>query len=969
MSSIRRLVIGLGSLIAMVAVLAGVPAALLVVGWTPARGNIASWADLWVRLAMPDDGTLVAAVLTCLAWIAWAYLAFAIVVELLAAARRIPTPQLRGFSLGQHAARRLVAGTALLFIAAPMLSATATAAPTPQPTHTDTVLVADTSTSADEEAKVEARQDVVVVKVREGDSLSSLARKYLGDPGKWDRIFDASKGLKQPGGYKLTDPDVISVGWTLHIPTGKTAQVREEAPAGVVEDSAEPDATAVPSAPAPAPASTQQPTTPQTVPDVMQAPPTEVESDPVPMWASAVGVGSVLAAGVVGLVTARRRLQLRRWRPGMRLPLPSEPVAATEQQLRATADPLSIEAVDRALRLLSQDLAAEGTALPAIRAARLTVDHFELYLAEPARLPTPWSGTADTTVWLLEGVSADAQADVAGVDEIPAPYPSLVTIGHDEEQGIVFLDLEFLGSLAILGDAEPTREALVALAIELGVSVWADDLTVTVVGAFAELEGSLQTGRIRYVPTVERLLSDLDARAASDRQALVDAGAASVADARATRVAPDTWPPEILILAGDLTQRQRNHLEGLLETQPRVAIAAVTGAGGAAVGEWAIRLRDDHTALLDPVGLTITPQMIPAPQYAQMLNLVETATYDDLISTATLDEIQLDGQLATDEPMPGSIAQTSVTVGGSFFDPVPLALLKGAQNAIQEDPATTEDAPEDALGDLDGEEAQPDDQELIAAVTPFPGPVPTIRILGPVEIENADGPVEPTKRARLTEYATYLLLNPAAVPADIDDAIWPSRAKQENTNTRNTFTSKLRRWLGENAQGDLYLPRNRYELTGVDSDWAEWRRLLSKTPQRSSTSDLTTALKLVRGRPFSGVHPSRYAWAEPIRQEILGEIVEASYELARRRLLAGDWRGVETAIVVALSIEPALEHLWRLRILAAHHSGDADAFEEAKARLLTLIDELGLDLEPETEDLLADLADNPQAAWEKAIAQ
>jgi hypothetical protein len=99
------------------------------------------------------------------------------------------------------------------------------------------------------------------------------------------------------------------------------------------------------------------------------------------------------------------------------------------------------------------------------------------------------------------------------------------------------------------------------------------------------------------------------------------------------------------------------------------------------------------------------------------------------------------------------------------------------------------------------------------------------------------------------------------------------------------------------------------------------------------------------------------------------EIVEAAYELGRRRLMANDCRGVEAAVVVALAIEPALEHLWRLRILAAHHSGDTAAFEEAKARLLAVTDELGLELEPETNELLTDLATDPHRAWEKAIAQ
>ncbi len=44
-----------------------------------------------------------------------------------------------------------------------------------------------------------------------------------------------------------------------------------------------------------------------------------------------------------------------------------------------------------------------------------------------------------------------------------APYPTLVTVGHDEEEGHVFLDLEHLGALAVSGDEQGSREVLVAL--------------------------------------------------------------------------------------------------------------------------------------------------------------------------------------------------------------------------------------------------------------------------------------------------------------------------------------------------------------------------------------------------------------------------------------------------------------------------------------------------------------------------
>ena len=55
--------------------------------------------------------------------------------------------------------------------------------------------------------------------------------------------------------------------------------------------------------------------------------------------------------------------------------------------------------------------------------------------------------------------------------------------------------------------------------------------------------------------------------------------------------------------------------------------------------------------------------------------------------------------------------------------------------------------------------------------------------------------------------------------------------------------------------------------------------------------------RLVRGRPFDGVHPRRYAWADTLRQQMSAQIVDVAYELGRRRLLSGRWQAAEAATV------------------------------------------------------------------------
>ncbi len=84
---------------------------------------------------------------------------------------------------------------------------------------------------------------------------------------------------------------------------------------------------------------------------------------------------------------------------------------------------------------------------------------------------------------------------------------------------------------------------------------------------------------------------------------------------------------------------------------------------------------------------------------------------------------------------------------------------------------------------------------------------------------------------------------------------------------------------------------------------------------------------------------------------MISAVGDAAYELARRRLLDGQWRAAEQAAVSGLMVEPGMESLWRARILAAYSSGNDTATQEAIDRLVHMGARLGTDLEDETEQL------------------
>ncbi|PZF82758.1 peptidoglycan-binding LysM [Jiangella anatolica] len=766
--------------------------------------------------------------------------------------------------------------------------------------------------------------------VVEGDTLWGIAEQRLGDGARYPELVEASRDTVQPDGARLTDPDLIRPGWTITVPgtAGEPPVVGDpvahdpapppaeepappaEQPAPPAEEPVQPPAEEAPQEQPPAEEPVQPPAAEQPGDSEAGDAATQAVGDDLPVRTAA-GVGALMAAGVLAFLAVRRRGQQRRREPGERIAMPEGALAGAEQELRGVADPMSVELVDLALRGLAADCAARGVSLPPLRIGRLTSEQFELYLADESELPPPFVATDQGHVWLLPAAAAQGY-DAEALREVPAPYPSLVTVGHGPENGHLLLDLERLGTLAVVGEREASREVMAALAVELATSPWADDLQVTLVGTCPELAGGLDTGRIRYLPTIGSLLGELSNRARHDRAAMAESGAYSLDDARARGVAVAAWTPEIVLLGEPLGPDQDAQLAELVQSLPRVAVAAVTSGTGA-VGQWSLELGD--AAVLQPVGVDVQPQRLDQHQYHQILELLGITT----------------------QP-----ARPWADAGSPAVEPPP------------------EDADADLLESLEAEldpVPPPPAADAVPETSPAPAPDgPTILLLGPVEVEDAEGPVEQSKYRQLTEIAAFIALHPGRGHAALDDAMWPgSRVTQ---NTRNTAISKLRRWFGSDAAGEDYLPRvdSGYRFQpGVTTDWDEWRSLVGDDPALAGTQQLVAALELVRGQPFTGVNPRRYGWAEHLKQEMISAIVDAAHELAQRALRAGDAHLARKASTIGLQVEPGMELLWRDRIKAEHLAGNRPGIDDAIARMTAISADLGDDLEDTTVQLIAEL--------------
>ncbi|PSL01385.1 LysM domain-containing protein [Haloactinopolyspora alba] len=862
------------------------------------------------------------------------------------------------------------------------------------------VPAADTS-SPDTPAADSARSSTHIV--AEGDTLWDIAEQRLGDGARYPELVEASRDTVQPDGRQLRDPDVILPGWKITVP-GTGAPVSEP-PAAQQPDDTRPQQPEQP-APEEPPAAEQnppaedeppasedtgagdtdtentgagdtgaeeRPPADDAVPDENDVPAGgdaegEVGADADAATAAsgdadfpvrtAAGVGSLLAAGVLAYLAAKRRGQQRRRRPGERIAKPTSAAAVAERDLRTVTDPMSVEHVDVALRELAVSCARRGVALPPLRVARLTSEQFELYLTEPASLPSPFVATDQEHVWFLPA-GARAELDATEIAEVAAPYPSLVTVGHGPENGHLLLDLERLGTLAVTGPPERTRAVMAALAVELATSPWADDAQVTLVGTSPELADGLDTGRVRHLDAVDPLLDELAGRAEADRLALHRSGAASLDDARARGVAAAAWTPEIVLLAEPLTPEQHRRLDELVDTVPRVAVAAVTheGSAGRDHDGWSLELSptDADLATLLPVGVDLSPQRLDHEQYRRILGLLGIAEQPATAQRSAPPR---------EHPRPGATTGTvQPDAGTSAFDnPAGAPLLADLPDGEEPEapptgapPAAAPAGPADPA-DPAGPSAVPDviDAGAVPVRTEPPSSDgPTIMLLGPVEVENAEGPVEQSKYRQLTEIAAYIALQPGLSHTALDEAIWPgSRVTQ---NTRNTAISKLRRWFGSDGAGADYVPRvdTGYRFhPAVSTDWDLWMHLVGANPVVAGTDQLLRALELVRGQPFTGVNPRRYAWAENIKQDMISAIVDAAHELARRGLEAGDAHLARKAATIGLQVEPGMEVLWRDRIKAEHMAGNRAGITDAVARVTAISDDLGDELEQATVNLI-----------------
>ena len=476
MSRAAKMAKGLGALALLVALVGGVPWALWhYVGW-PLPHGVPSLSQLETGLTtrgIPDMVLLKA--LACLVWVTWALLVASLAAELPAALRGRSARHVVGplQPLVSHLVMAVIVGALALAPRGAVLNVRPLGAGIGAVAHRPPVaavaLVRETRPNV---APARATGNPAVVTshsqapprtyvVERHDTLWGIAGRELGDPLRWQEIYELNHGRAEPGGATLDDPHWIYPGWTLLLPVP---------PAPLQAHPAPPPAPAPPAPRAPETATTST-TTSVPVPQQTQPPaaapvhhghPHAVPSPALVELPSGSVVAGSFASGVLAAVAIGR---LRR-RHGYR---PSPPAPGVD---------LAPSPLGPTLRHLAAGLAERSPELP--------------------------------------GEALDDQRPELPEDDVEhREHPDLVEVGVDDGGGAVRAALCALAGVALVGPAaDDVVRSWVATMLTRAGPV-ASEVLVTAPAAERLFPGLAGAPGVRVVESAERAVRVLEAAAIS----------------------------------------------------------------------------------------------------------------------------------------------------------------------------------------------------------------------------------------------------------------------------------------------------------------------------------------------------------------------------------------------------------------------------------------------------------------------
>jgi hypothetical protein len=466
------------------------------------------------------------------------------------------------------------------------------------------------------------------------------------------------------------------------------------------------------------------------------------------------------------------------------------------------------------------------------------------------------------------------------------------------------VDLEAAhGLIAVTGPGAMVSSALSAIAVELATNRWSDRMQITLVGFGAELT-TLAPERITAVQTLDEALPALEARAAEVEAAMAASGVGSVLTGRSLGIHPEAWAPHYLIMAVPPTPQEEERLLALARVR-HAAAAGYLVAGDVPGATWTWEVTDEGRLLATPLGFDVQAQLLPARQYAAVVDLFYAATPDEGVA---LSRPSLDSAPA-EQLVPGSAMPVEI----SLLGPVSVQ----APGVIEPDRVGLA-------------------TELVVYLAAHPGGVHPNVLTGAIWPRGVTAEVRDAALARATDWL------------GTDSIGRPHLATDAGGRFR----------LGSGVRVDWQV----FRALVAHADQAA----ASGGPDEAAY--LGRALELVGGQLLDGRDPGRYAWlaTDDLEYEVTAQVADAAHRLSGLRRAAGDARGAMDAARAGLRLAFNDELLWRDLLCAAQATGQEQVVravvDEVCAR--TALDEVLPRMAPETESLIDEIL----PSWRSSVA-
>ena len=959
-----RIVRGLAALLVLSALLAGVPAALVVyIGW-PLPAHLPTRDELFAVLTMPLTDEAITDALACLVWAAWAGLTAATGVEVIGEFSGRALPRLPGITWARTVTGALIGAIAT---AAPAAAATAVTAPTyaahgqadHPPVHgplagslrqpaahstapgvrPDAELTADAAHSrnththrrssvtirsgtslwpgraadtdrGDGSCGTGARQHTVAP----GENLWTIAARHAGPDASAQQIAKLVRAIDAANGV-ITDPRLIRPGWLLTIPAPAPGdghhrrpprQDQHQPPDGRSDHTPRPART-----PPPHSTATPQPTR-STDPhstdsrrnqshDQSQGSRHDAHGGFIQLPSGALA-GAALAASVAGALALVRARRRHTYTP--RHPAPGR---------RPTDHGLS-PVIKRLVTLHHRTRRAAATAVDG---------------EGSATHPAPDVEQAPVSMWA--GAVAPAHIETGARGARP------VTIDLLDYGGLVVTGSEAAAALRGLVTALYARSA---------------DVEVTVVDVDQGLGMGLSA--VPGVAPYRRLLdavTQIETASIGRARMLADQG---IEDFRAHRRRhPEDPCPLLALVAWQASTSAASRIAALARAGQRRGIVVLVGTeqmeaahAYAQAGLALVQVDADgqvHSATPERLSVAMDGARLQCPDVTEATEILRVLAANRIPEAGASAHADAEADIENDSESAAKTLTAPTPVSHTAAPPAPggaprpdnPARSPGSPNQ-EAGPGPAVDpppAPDDGRPGVPGppnahayQAAPPRDERGSAPMVSSDAPPVRVRVLGPIQITAGGEEIRSGLRTTSRELLAWFALHPDGVSLEQTlEAIWPGtpyvKARRRYWSAMSTLRTRLRKALDRTdlhfigLDGDFYRIRGREVAVDLWDFEAGLARAAHAEDPSAEVGALRDAATAYRGEFAAGAD---LLWAEPAREDLRRRALDTHVRLAELEAALGRNHRAVTTLDAARRVDPYAEEIYQ-RLMRLHH--------------------------------------------------